>query len=218
MSEDFDWEGLKKSLPKLKHKTIWVELPDRDPPRVLSGVTPGIYPLVSDKGSKLLNFDIEAMIKPKTTRDLNTLLDEALSELDNLKKLFDLDPLMKKMAMEYFNVKPHQFCQWMDEKDAAHIEVFNREKAMGEVIPGQIESVYDTVFIIDNSCRWKNKHSTVIGHTKLINGAGTKWKFISKDTDHTFDCESISPYDCEREVVRWMVEQNLYDMFLELKE
>lgn len=48
---EYDWEGLRKELDKHhgenRLKSITVTLPQRNPPRVMSNVTAGIYPVLN---------------------------------------------------------------------------------------------------------------------------------------------------------------------------
>jgi hypothetical protein len=256
----FDWEGLRNSLPKIRHKTMVAILPDRDSPRILSDVTPGIYPVIDslqsapdtfknrkksglDKSyylplysipltpqtknqmtpqdlTKKLGFDTEAMVQPKNMKDYCALLDEAISLVDGINDMFDA--VNKNFCRENFREGEHSFIQYMDKEDNAYIEWVDPE-IKKNILDNNLVGVspWVEIFKIDGSyCNFTNKHGKIVGRIKMkYPSTSTKdtWVFESEPIGGTtweYVCTKPYPYDCEREVVQWMVKMNLFEAFI----
>lgn len=172
--------------------------------------------------SAKLGFDVEAMIKPKNMKDFTVILDEAISEIDNLNKLIDFE--CKRMASEYFNVDDNSFNIYLDEKDKAHIEWLNPEirKTMLDTKNSNMNPWVE-IFTIDPSyCNFKNSNGVIVGRIKLQrhDTDANNWEFISEPIngkEYTFKCTKKYPYACEPEVIKWMVKENLFDTFVNYK-
>lgn len=171
--------------------------------------------------SAKLGFDTEAMIKPKTKADAVVLLDEAISLMDELNKNFD--NFAGYFAREDFRVNDQSFSQVMDENDNAHIFWLDPEikkNILDNMLVGV--SPWVEIFKIDgNYCNFTNKHGKVVGRLRSDPTQGfssrTTWVFISEPiAGTTWDrvCTKPYPYDCEREVIQWMVGLNLLEDFM----
>lgn len=262
----YDWEKLKAELKEKTPRlgTMTVTMPDREPPRTMTGVTQGIIPIrhvvdplrtsvlqilktrkksgintsyyyqpysipltpqaenqmtPKDLSAKL-GFDTEAMIKPKTTADVSAVLDEAISEMDTLSKM--LDEENKNFCRERFCAGEYSFTQYMDKNDNAHIEWIDPE-IKKNILDNNLVGVspWVKIFEIDGSyCRFTNKHSKTVGRLKMkypSTSPRDTWVFESEPIGGTtweFVCTKPYPYDCEREVVQWMVKMNLFEAFI----
>lgn len=168
----------------------------------------------------LSKFDPEAFIKSKTKEDFLALLDEAISEVKNLSTI--MDEQMERTASESFRVNGHTFYQYMDKDDAAHIEWLSPEKKEEILSNNRVALADDIVeiFVFDRHCNGTNVNGAHIGRVQLIDWKSDKWIFRSAEINgktYTIDLVSKYPYDGEREVVRWMVENDLLETFMELK-
>lgn len=170
--------------------------------------------------STKLGFDTEAMIKPKTKADVIAVLDEIISEVDVLNKL--LDEENKNFCREYFRQGEHSFAQYMDEKDNAHIEWLD-PKIKKNILDNNLIGVspWVEIFKIDGSyCNFTNKNGKVVGRLKMKYSSTSKkdtWVFESEPiagTTWEYVCTKPYPYDCEREVIQWMVGLNLLEDFM----
>lgn len=170
--------------------------------------------------SLLSKFDPEAFIKPKTKEDFLALLDEAISEVKNLSTI--MDEQLQRSASESFRVNGHTFYQYMDKDDAAHIEWLSPEKKEEVLSNNRVALADDIVeiFVFDSHCDATNINGAHIGRVQLIDWKSDKWIFRSAEINgktYTIDLVSKYPYDGEREVIKWMVENNLLQTFIELK-
>lgn len=162
-----------------------------------------------------LKFDPEAMVKPKTMKDFSLVLDEALSIANQLNS--DMDKLTGRIARVSFSVNGHRFYQFMDKKDNAHIEFLSKEikeEILSENRLAKVDDIVEIFTIDGNYLKFKNRFNKVVGglHLKEI-GSKMLWVFESElpNVNYTFTCSNDSPYDCEREVIKWLIENNLFD-------
>lgn len=167
----------------------------------------------------LSKFDPEAFIKSKTKEDFLALLYEAIIEAKNISTI--MDEQMERTASESFRVNGHTFYQYMDKDDAAHIEWLSPEKKEEILSNNRVALADDIVeiFVFDRHCNATNINGAHIGRVQLIDWKSDKWIFRSAEINgktYTIDLVSKYPYDGEREVVRWMVENNLLQTFIEL--
>lgn len=169
--------------------------------------------------STKLGFDTEAMVKPKTKADVVAVLDEAISLMETLNKNFD--DFVGYHSREDFRAGDHSFSQVMDEDDNAHIYWMDPE-IKKNILDNNLVGVspWVEIFKIDgNYCNFTNKHGKVVGriHTVSARAFTPSWVFESERIDGTtWDhiCRKPYPYDCEREVIQWMVGLNLLEDFM----
>lgn len=168
--------------------------------------------------SKSLGFDTEAFIKPKNLQDVSKLLDEGIRIMNELNATLDRD--LNISAREDFRVGDKRFTQYMDENDNAHILILDQVIQKRMVDEKRIDlKPWVEVFVVDgNYCHFKNKHGNIVGRINLKSCDPMKWEFIvydgnqnNKEKRLAFECKKSTPYDCEREVIKWMIENNLFD-------
>lgn len=182
--------------------------------KIVKDTTDGILP----ENILNLKFDPEAMIKPKTKQDIQLIVDELNSAMDDLTEM--TNKALKRSTHETVYVNGHSFYQYMDENDYAHIEYFSKEKKEDVLSKNRRPQEGDIVeiFVIDkNYLRFKNKHGKIIGALHLEKTEPRfVWIFKSEvpGVDYNFTCSHDIPYDCEREVVKDMVLKNKLDSFI----
>lgn len=170
--------------------------------------------------SAKLGFDTEAMVKPKTHRDIISLLNEALSEVQKLNDM--IDTAQGHHSREEFYSGNDKFTQYMDADDNAHILQLD-ESLKVKIIDGDrtIGSPWVKIFTIDGSyCNFKNSNNAIVGRVTLFSSSPFKWRFVSVKMNneiYSLDCKNNSPYDCEREVVSWLSSNNLLQQFKDFK-
>lgn len=109
-----------------------------------------------------------------------------------------------KLAQEYFSVLNSNketiiFEQYLDEKDDAHIVDCETN---------------ETVFKFTSECRMLNVRGTRLG--KLRTDAADLWTFstyVNNEYEHALTLKSMYPYEGEREVIKWLIETNQYEIF-----
>lgn len=168
--------------------------------------------------SKSLGFDTEAFIKPKNLTDVRMLLDEGIRIMDELNNSFD--ELVGWKCREDFCVGDKRFTQYIDKNDDAHILMLDPsiKKQMVDEQRTNLNPWVEVFFIDGNYCHFKNKHGNIVGRINLKSCDPMKWEFIvydgnqnNKEKRLVFECKRSTPYDCEREVIKWMIENNLFD-------
>lgn len=263
----YDWGKLKAELKEKTPRlgTITDVVPDRDTPRVMSGVSDGINPLRYVVNTQLesllhilkqrkqndldleyclrpfsfplpphnvkqmtpqdlsakLGFDTETLIKLKNMKDYAALLNEAITEVNNLNK--HLDEVNENFCREDFREGAHTFTQYMDKNDNAHIKWIDPE-IKKNILDNNLVGVspWVEIFKVDaNYCIFTNKHGKVVGRLRMMHSTTmshrSTWKFESEPiagTTWELICKKPYPYDCEREVVQWMVKMNLFESFI----
>jgi hypothetical protein len=124
--------------------------------------------------------------------------------------------LNDRIAIEEFsyissNSSAKHFTQYLDKNDDAHILMLD------ENIPDK----WIEIFTIDRSyCNFTNKHGTTVGRIKLENLEKDTWVFVTEKNgkqETVLTCKSKYPYDCEQEVIQWMININQLDYFINLK-
>lgn len=168
--------------------------------------------------SKLLGFDTEAFIKPKNMQDFRSILDEGIRIMKDLNTTLDKE--FGTHSREDFCVGDKRFTQYMDKEDNAHILIFDPSIKKQMIDKQRIDlNPWVEVFIVDpNFCYFKNKYENIVGKINLKSCDPMKWEFIvydgnqnNKEKRLAFECKKSTPYDCEREIIKWMIENNLFD-------
>jgi hypothetical protein len=71
------------------------------------------------------------------------------------------------------------------------------------------------IFVIDpNYCNFLNQHNKIVGRIKLKDSNLEIWEFESNISDLKLELKSKYPYDGEREVIRYLIENNLVDIYV----
>ena len=135
----------------------------------------------------------------------------------------ELDKQTRFIAREDFCADTLRFTQYLDENDYAHILFFDETIKKQMLDEQRIDlNPWIEIFTIDPSyCRFKNKNNVVIGRVKLLNLQNDTWGFVlekNSEEQLVITCQSKYPYDCEREVIQWMITSNKLQYFIELNE
>lgn len=73
----------------------------------------------------------------------------------------------------------------------------------------------EIIFVIDpNYCNFLNQHNKIVGRIKLKDSNLEIWEFESNISDLKLELKSKYPYDGEREVIRYLIENNLVDIYV----
>lgn len=114
-----------------------------------------------------------------------------------------------KIGLTLFNVEDNEnmyFQHYLDENDNAFI-------ADGE---GQI------IFKFDNSCKMTNAKGTLVGTIRLEELSSEKWAFYTVNfadgklvTEKVLDLKARYPFAGEPEIIKWLVETNQLQSFIE---
>lgn len=178
------------------------------------------YGITAKELSDKLGFNTQAMVEPTTLKEVSGVLDEAINLVSELNDSIDAE--LGNFATERFSSKNKSFMQHMDRKDFAHISYLDKDIRSKMITEGRIDlQPWVKLFTIDPSyCYFTNAQNVKIGRIKMVRDNIDLWMFESIEingTSHTFNCTKRYPYDCEREVVKWMDDNNLLELFRDYK-